>query len=174
MNPLVDHRTIYDTCLKGPAAVIRLFEQAFGKFAVWEPPTAHQLEESVAALAAQVDRLQERLSRLEAELGTERHRCFVAERRVQELDARLAKNSTNSSRPPSSDPPSVKQRTRSLRQQTGKRAGGQPHHRGSTLKQVSPLRWWFTAQPNVAAVASRSPLDGSQDASAARSLTCLR
>lgn len=136
MNPLVDHRTIYDTCLKGPAAVIRLFEEAFGKFAVWEPPTAHQLEESVAALAAQVDRLQDRLSRLAAELGTERHRCFVAERRVQELEARLKKNSTNSSRPPSSDQPSVKKRTRSLRQCSGKRAGGQPRHRGSTLKQV--------------------------------------
>jgi transposase len=55
---------------------------------------------------------------------------------VQELEARLAKNSTNSSRPPSSDPPSVKKQTRSLRQQSGKRARGQPQHCGSTLKQV--------------------------------------
>ena len=56
---------------------------------------------------------------------------------MQELEARLAKNSTNSSRPPSSDPPSVKKQTKSLRQQSGKRARGQPQHRGSTLKQVS-------------------------------------
>jgi len=136
MNPLVDHRTIYDTYLKGPAAVIRLFEQAFGKYAVWEPPPSHQLEQSVATLSAEVERLQVRLSRLETELGKESHRSFVAERKVQELEARLAKNSTNSSRPPSSDPPSVKQRTKSLRQRSTKKAGGQPRHRGATLKQV--------------------------------------
>jgi transposase len=136
MNPLVDHRTIFDTWRQGPAATIRLFEQAFGHYAVWEPPAPHHLEQSVAALASQVDRLQARLSRLEAELGTERHHSFVAQRRVQELEARLAKNSTNSSRPPSSDPPSVKKRTISLRQRSGKCAGGQPQHRGSTLKQV--------------------------------------
>ncbi|MGB7922641.1 MAG: IS66 family transposase [Pyrinomonadaceae bacterium] len=136
MNPLVDHRTIFDTWRHGPAAIIRLFEQAFGQYAVWEPPAPHHLEQSVATLSAQVDRLQARISDLEAELGTERHRSFVAERRVQELEARLAKNSTNSSRPPSSDPPSVKQRTRSLRQRSGKKAGGQPRHRGATLQQV--------------------------------------
>ena len=61
----------------------------------------------------------------------------MAERRVQELEARLAKNSTNSSRPPSSDPPSVKKRTRSLRQRSGKRVGGQERHRGTTLTQVT-------------------------------------
>jgi transposase len=137
MNPLVDHRTIFETWRQGPAATIRLFEQAFGHYAVWEPPAPHHLEQSIATLSSQVDHLQARISRLEEELGTERHRSFVAERRVQELEARLAKNSTNSSRPPSSDPPSVKKRTSSLRQRSGKEAGGQPQHRGSTLKQVS-------------------------------------
>ncbi len=99
MNPLVDHRTIFDTWRQGPAAVIGLFEQAFGKYAVWEPPTPHELKQTVAALSAQIKQLQARIARLEAELGNECHRSFVAHRRVQELEARLAKNSTNSSRP---------------------------------------------------------------------------
>src|SRR5256885_16994419 len=88
MNPLVDNRTIFDPWRQRPAAVIRLFEQAFGKYAAWEPPQLHHLEQIVAALSAQVDRLQARLAQLEAELSQERHHCFVAERRVQELEAR--------------------------------------------------------------------------------------
>ncbi len=36
MNPLVDHRTIYDTYWKGQAAIIRLFEDAFSKLALQE------------------------------------------------------------------------------------------------------------------------------------------
>lgn len=137
MNPLVDHRTIFDAWREGPAAVIRLFEQAFGRYAVWEPPTPHELQHTVATLLAHVEQLQARIARLEVELGNERHDSFVAHRRVQELEARLAKNSTNSSRPPSSDPPSVRKKTRSLRQSGEKQVGGQPHHPGATLKQVS-------------------------------------
>lgn len=46
--------------------------------------------------------------------------------RVQELEARLAQNSTNSSRPPSSDPPQAPARRGSG--PTGRRPGGQPGH----------------------------------------------
>jgi transposase len=46
--------------------------------------------------------------------------------RVAELEAKLNQNSTNSSRPPSADPPSVKRAPPKAK--SGKKAGGQPGH----------------------------------------------
>jgi transposase len=48
------------------------------------------------------------------------------ERRVAELEQRIGRNSTNSSRPPSSDPPSLKRRPPAPA--SGKKRGGQPGH----------------------------------------------
>jgi transposase len=55
------------------------------------------------------------------------------------LEALIAKDSHNSSRPPSTDPPWAK-RTKSLRRPSGKRPGGQVGHHGETR--------WLSDSPN--------------------------
>ncbi|MGZ3598688.1 MAG: IS66 family transposase [Ktedonobacterales bacterium] len=83
----------------------------------------------------------ERIAAIEAE---NRHLRYALEaamaqnalllQRVQDLEARLAKDSHNSGKPPSSD--GLARKTRSLRKTRGKKPGGQLGHRGETLRLV--------------------------------------
>jgi len=66
------------------------------------------------------------------------NRVGELEKEVDYLRDRLAKyetpkNSSNSNKPPSSDFPKL-QKTKSLREASGKKPGGQPGHKGTTLK----------------------------------------
>ena len=82
-----------------------------------------------ATLVAVIHGLQERIVQLEQ---TVTEQAAV----IQSLRDQLAKDSRNSSKPPTSDG-LKKPRTRSLRQKTGRASGGQPGHKGHTLKMVA-------------------------------------
>ncbi len=53
--------------------------------------------------------------------------------RITELESKLNKNSSNSSKPPSSD---GLKKPKNMREKTGRRPGGQPGHEGKTLNKV--------------------------------------
>ena len=86
-------------------------------------PSYDELAALVAEQARVIAELRARVAALEAENA--------------ELKRRLGMDSTNSSKPPSSDSPFTKPAPKSLRRKSGRKPGGQPGHPGSTLALVA-------------------------------------
>ena len=73
--------------------------------------------------------LLEQLATLRLENAALHAQNAALQARIRELEARLGQNSSNSSRPPSSDPPQAPRKRQALR--SGRKRGGQPGHRGA-------------------------------------------
>src|SRR5262245_42754294 len=91
--------------------------------------------EAQAALLAAFESLYQRIDALQG--------------RITDLEQRLGLNSTNSSKPTSSDPPDVKVKRRPPPPPSGRRRGGQPGHERRTRALVPPeqLRQTFEIKP---------------------------
>lgn len=114
---------IYQAYRLGPHALFRLFEDTFGRFALYGPPDPVLQQREIGSLSEKIIRLNAQIERLQAESSQLHGDNFRLKRRNAELEALATKDSHNSSRPPSTDPPWAK-RTRSLRRPSGKALAG--------------------------------------------------
>ena len=76
---------------------------------------------------ARIAELEAQLDAREAQVASLTHQLQQALGRIAELEAKLKQNSSNSSKPPSSDPPGAVRRGANP---TGRKPGGQPGHKG--------------------------------------------
>jgi transposase len=84
-------------------------------------------EDRIARLEAQAERLLEIVAQRDASIVQRDAEIAALKARVAELETQLGQNSTNSHKPPSTDPPGM----RTGKRPTGRKRGGQPGHKAN-------------------------------------------
>lgn len=90
----------------------------------------------IKELQDQIKEKDRRIKELEGEVASLTALVAKLLARIEELERRLGLNSTNSSKPPSSDGLQRVSRTQALKKADAKKFGGQKGHKGNTLRQV--------------------------------------
>jgi hypothetical protein len=141
---ILSHSTILRFFDQGPEAVLRLVTRLENQIEELQAQLARNPQPLIASLSKELALSKQTLQRREHDLLTERQLNHQLLRRLRELEREIERgtpverDSHNSSMPPSLDPPWQKiKRTRSLRKKSELKAGGQPGHRGATLRQVA-------------------------------------
>lgn len=141
---------LHEIYYQGPDATVEFIENLYCYVANQAQSIGRQQRITIDSLSAKITRLQSQLKRTKDKLSQQQCLTHHLTRRVQQLEtalkqthssAQIQRDSHNSHFPPSSDRPAAKaansiRRTRSLRQRTGRKAGGQAGHPGTTLPTV--------------------------------------
>ena len=96
-------------------------------------------EESLAIYHTGPEAVAQALCDLSQQVALLQEQIATKDKQIKVLEDQIAKNSRNSSKPPSSDG-LKKPKPRSLRQKSNRKPGGQQGHPGQTLKQLTPER----------------------------------
>jgi transposase len=141
---VVNERYFLSLYSQGARAVLRYLEQVESRIADAEARVTRSRHSLVARLTKELTKAKAALAGKTAQLVEQQQLNHQLRARIRELEHEVeratpvARDSHNSNLPPSSDPPWKKvPRTSSLRQKSGRRVGGQPGHRGSTLRQTA-------------------------------------
>jgi uncharacterized small protein (DUF1192 family) len=79
------HWQIYQAYRQGPHALFGLFEDAFGRLALYGEPDPDMQQREVASLSEHITRLKAQIEKLQAEVNQLHHRNFQLQRRNAEL-----------------------------------------------------------------------------------------
>jgi transposase len=105
-----------------------------------QPPSRKEQQRRIERQQREIEKLREQVAERDQRIAEAEKRIAEAEKQIADLERQLAtrkRNSTNSSKPPSSDGLAGAQRRRgSARKRSGRKPGGQPGHMGQERQRV--------------------------------------